>query len=135
MSPVFTLVVAFLSIESSYTRNFERPAARVPDTVQFWFAPDSQWRIRTFAVDHDIHVHSMPGKRLNSDWARSNIKKHYGDVLSRVVVLSLPHPQDPNEIQAILSQHHLSGKLEFAPQGFAFYNPDQAEYRTQSEPR
>jgi uncharacterized protein YndB with AHSA1/START domain len=134
MAPVFTLVVAILSIESSYARNLEQPAQSVPDTVQFWFAPDSQWRVRTYALDHDIHVHSMPGKRLDTDWARSHIERHYSDVHPRIIVLSFRDPHDSKEVQSLLSQHGLTGKLEVAPQGFAFYNPDGATYRTESEP-
>jgi len=59
MTAPSTLILGILNIESSYLDNLERPAGAVPDTVQFWFAPDSQWRTKTYAIDHDIHIHQV----------------------------------------------------------------------------
>ena len=78
MTNAFTLILAVLTVESSYLQEVERPTKNVPDTVQFWFTPDSQWRIKTFAIDHDIHVHRIgaPGSeaRLTAEFATNNIK-------------------------------------------------------------
>ena len=134
----FTLIVALLTVESSYSDDFERPATTVPDTVQFWFAPDSQWRIKTYAVDHDIHVHSIgqpgEGTPLSIDFARANIEKHYGDVLATMLVIDIPTPDNQAEVQAILRQNNLLGELEVSNQGFAFYNPDSGDYTSKSRP-
>src|SRR5207245_4972487 len=54
-----TLVLAVLSVQSSYRNNTEKPASDVCDTVQWWITPDNTWRIKTFALDHDIHVHEV----------------------------------------------------------------------------
>src|SRR5262245_21305082 len=54
-----TLIIGILTIESSYAQNTERPSRGVPDTLQFWIAPDRAWRIRTYATDHDIHPYSL----------------------------------------------------------------------------
>ena len=53
-----TLIIGVLTVESSYAQNSERPSRGVPDTVQFWIDPGGAWRIRTYAIDHDIHPHS-----------------------------------------------------------------------------
>src|SRR5690242_5713321 len=54
-----SLFVARLTIRSSYVRNVEQPADDVFDTIQLYMpdAGPAVFRIRTFAVDHDIHVH------------------------------------------------------------------------------
>ena len=132
---MFILVIAILSIESSYAKNVERPAGKVPDTVQFCFAPDAQWRIRTYAIDQDIHIHDLPSKRLDSGWAVSHVERQYGDVLARTVVLELRDPRDSAEVERELAKHKLTGKLEVTKEGFVFYTLDAATYRTKSTPR
>jgi hypothetical protein len=139
MAPAFILILAVLTVESSYSQATERPVTQVTDTVQFWFAPDSQWRIKTFAIDHDIHLHNLgdprSGKRLDVKFAVSNIKKSYGDVVSSIVVLRFRAPHDAAEVQRILRAHKLPGTLEVAQNGFAFYNLDGGRYRTGSWPQ
>jgi hypothetical protein len=133
---VFTLVLAILTVQSSYAQEVEQPAQRVPDTVQFWFAPDTQWRIKTFAVDHDIHVYQIQGGgRLTTDFAQNNIKKSYGDITASVVVLEFPDPRNQAEVERTLKQHNLNGTLEAVKEGYYFYNPDRGDYRTKSKPK
>ena len=136
----FVLIVALLTVESSYRQNIERPAHGVPDTVQFWFAPDRQWRVKTFAVDHDIHRYQLtaPGdaKRLTVERARENILHAYDDVLERIVVLEFRDPRNADDVAQTLRSAGFAGSLEMSKDGtFAFYNPDGGKYRTQSEPR
>lgn len=139
MTNAFTLILAILTVESSYLQEVEQPAKSVPDTVQFWFAPDSQWRIKTFAIDHDIHIHRLGATdnaaRLTTEFAQNNIKKSYGDVTASVLVLAFPDPMNEAEVQRILKEHKLTGKLEAAKDGYYFYNADGGEYRTKSKPK
>lgn len=139
MNPPFTLVLALLTIESSYSQDLERPATIVPDTVQFWFTPEIQWRIKTYAIDHDIHVHSVgetsSGTQLSLDLARTNIDKHYGDVVSTLIILEFNDPTNQHEVQRVLSNHKLPGILELVDTGYAFYNPDSSDYRSQTKPQ
>src|SRR5689334_5838318 len=106
MTNTFTLIVAVLTVESSYLQEVERPAKNVPDTVQFWFAPDSKWRIKTFAIDHDIHVYRIDafdaGSRLTPEFATNNIKKSYGDVTAKVLTLEFPDPKNEADVERIL---------------------------------
>src|SRR5262249_39557131 len=133
---MFTLVLAILTTESTYAQEMERTATAVPDTVQFWLAPDSQWRIRTYAVDHDIHVYKVPpradGSRLTVEQVKDHISKHYGDVTAKVVTLRLRDPGDKDEFRRVLDENGLAGVLEVGKDGVAFYNPDKGEYRTKS---
>src|SRR5262245_22210439 len=122
MADAFTLILAILTVESSYLQEVERPAKAVPDTVQFWFAQDSQWRIKTFAIDHDIHIHRLGAAnnatRLTTEFAQNNIKKTYGDVAASVLVLEFPDPENEAEVQRILKEHKLTGKLEAVKDGY-----------------
>jgi hypothetical protein len=57
-----TLVLAILSIQSSYARDVEQSLDTpddVPDTLQWWVSPQGSWRIKTYALDHDIHTHDV----------------------------------------------------------------------------
>jgi hypothetical protein len=52
-----TLVVFFLSVQSSYSGNTEVGATEEAfDTVQFYAANGTSWRIKTYAQDQDVHI-------------------------------------------------------------------------------
>lgn len=132
------LVLGILTVESSYARNTERPSRGVPDTVQFWIAPGGAWRIRTYAIDHDIHPHSLGGashvKKISTSFARAQIQKHYGDVLAATHVLEFADTGAASAVREVLSKNRLKGSLEVAGLGFAFWNPDGAKYRSKTTP-
>jgi hypothetical protein len=134
-----TLIIGILNIESSYAQKTERPSRGVPDTLQFWIGPDSAWRIRTYANDHDIHPHSLGdlGKMKDgpTEFARDHIKNHYGDVLASTVVLEFPDTSDTKAVRRVLTQHKLKGSLEVAKIGFAFWNPDDGPYKSKTTPK
>ena len=136
MTNTFTLIVAILTVESSYLQEVERPTKHVPDTVQFWLARDSQWRIKTFAIDHDIHAYRVDTIRhLTPEFATNNIKKSYGDVTAKVLTLEFRDPKNERDVERILKDHQLKGKLEAVKDGYWFYNPDGGDYRTKSKPK
>ena len=137
-----TLIVGILKVQSSYAQNKEEPAKEVPDTVQFWLnaGSDNNWRIRTYAIDHDIHPHSLGdlGKMKDHgvDFARAHISKNYGDVLQSVTVLEFTDTSDTNAVRRVLAEHKLKGTLEVSKKnGFAFLNPDDGEYRSRTKPK
>jgi hypothetical protein len=139
MPSTFVLVVVVLTVESSYLRNTEKPAAGISDTVQFYFTASQDWRVKTYAMDHDIHVHVVrtPGQErvFSVADAQSNSRKHYGDVISRVVVLEFADPTDAVAADRVLAAHNLSGHIETRTSGVAFYNPDGGIYHSQSVPQ
>lgn len=138
MTQVFTLVLALLTTESSYSQEVERPASTVADTIQFWLGSESQWRIRTYAVDHDIHIYNLGSpkeKGFSSASAIEHINKHYEGIIAKTITLQFSNPNDPKEVQAVLAKHNLKGALEVAKAGFAFYNSDNEKYKTISAPK
>ena len=137
MASPFTLILAILTVESSNLNNVERPARGVPDTVQFWLGSESQWRIKTFAIDHDIHVHRITinneAKRITAEFAQNNIKKTYGDVTAALLTIQFPDPTDEADVARILKENKLTGTLEHVEAGYYFYNPDSGDYKTKSK--
>ena len=137
--PEFILVLAMLSTESSYASEIERPATVVVDTAQFWFGSSGAWRVRTYAIDHDIHTYRVGGSGATPSFqpenAEAHINKHYSDVLAKLVVLRFQDPTNKAEVAQVLASQGLGGTLEVASAGFAFYNPDRGDYKTKSEPK
>jgi hypothetical protein len=128
------LIVARLTVRSSYAQNVEHPAAEGFDTVQFYLpgAGDAIYRIRTFAVDHDIHVQRAGRPAAQPEgFVQAHLDRVYGDVLATVDTVALRHLSTQDLVDAGIT----SGELEIVPDGgHAFWNPDGARYRTKSEP-
>ncbi len=130
-----TLFVAILSVRSSYLRNVESPATEtdVPDTVQWWLGSGGVWRIKTFALDHDIHTHSA-GQSLTLDQARDNTERHYGDVIRRLAEVPIPEVDDESAVVSALEKAGLAPLFELASGRFVFWKPDRDRYYSQSTP-
>ena len=134
-----TLVVGILTIQSSPAQEIERPG-EVPDTVQFWIGPTTRWKIRTYAIDHDVHSWHLGGFETVArdkmvQFAVDHIGKHYSDILARYVIIELPDTSDTTAIQDALSEHRLTGGLqeaEWEDIRFAFWTPDGAQYLSQT---
>ena len=132
------LVIFVLGIQSSYADNVECPAVGTAhDTVQFLLVAGHAWRIKTFAVDHDVHVwrigSSMDARQLEA-LARQNTHDNYGDVIEKVIVV---HAGDSlTSLEPRLVEAGLPPYLEIAPNGdFAFWKPDASDYATRSQPQ
>lgn len=133
------LLLNILSIRSSYKENFEemieQPDA-VPDTLQWWLSEAGIWRIRTYAIDHDIHTYSVGGEwREAAQIAKANNLKHYGEVTAAQYEISLLDCTVPTLIAQAFHTVDLVPRLEVSAGRFAFWKPDEAEYRTQSKPK
>lgn len=133
-----TLLLATFTVRSTYAANSETAAAgNAFDTIQFWLGPEDGWRIRTFAVNHDLHVHHLAdfsedsGDRIRV--LQDHLERMYQDIVERVYLLVFDDASDEALVARILEANGLSGALEHAEAGFAFYNPDGGEYRTQTE--
>lgn len=128
-----SLLVARLAVRSSYVRDLEVPAGDTFDTIQF-YVPDNGpavFRIRTFAVDHDIHVHGFAASGWTIAALRAHLERTSADIVGRVDLVPLPHLDTRDLATAGLD----GGELEVAADlGFAFWNPDGGRYRTRAEP-
>ena len=132
-----TLLMAILTTKSSYIQEIEEPVdgpSDVPDTLQWWIAPEVTWRIRTYALDHDIHTHEIRGLADALRVARANNEKNYGDVIFVQHQFDFADCTDKSETDAALAAAGLEQRLEIAADRFAFWKPDDARYRTQSAP-
>jgi hypothetical protein len=133
-----TLVLAILSIQSSYARDVERSLDRpddVPDTLQWWVSPQGSWRIKTYALDHDIHTHDVGSHADLVRLAQTNNLKHYGNVIRAQHILEFSDCSDQAEVEKTFGNLGLVPRLEVAMGRFAFSKPDDAKYWTQSAPR
>ena len=132
-----TLILTVLRIQSSYSRNVEEPledGAGVPDTLQWWISPDAAWRIKTYALDHDIHTHSVAIRPDLIELAKANNRKHYEGLIEAEHTLSFSDCTDSTEVMALCSAAGLDARIEVAAGRFAFWKPDDARYWSQSTP-
>ena len=131
-----TLVIFFLTVQSSYSANVESAAtADVFDTVQFYGSDAAgAWRIKTYAIDQDVHVWSI-GKNIEDivALARSNTEKHYGDVLGEGYILK--STTGVEGLREELAARGLSTHLEISEAGFVFWAPEGTHYRSKSKPQ
>lgn len=133
MKAVF--VVFFLSVQSSYSGDTEIAATEEAfDTVQFYAANGTSWRIKTYAQDQDVHIWSL-GSGVSDlvALARANTEKHYGDVLAESYIIET---EDGLEgVRHELEQRGLPPNLELPPSGAVFWAPPGTTYRSKSVPK
>src|SRR5437763_7789739 len=131
-----TLFVAILSVRNSYARDVEEPidGGEPFDTVQWWISPTGNWRIRTYALDHDIHTHSVAQSSDPLGLAKANSIQHYGDVIRGQYEIALNDTSDNVAVMSAFRAAGLEPRVEFAPDRFLFWKPDDAKYHTQSWP-
>lgn len=129
-----TLLVLFiLAIKSSYSRNLEVEATDGEfDTVQFFFGGGDSWRIKTYAMDQDVHVWNIGNVEDLVALARANTQKHYGDVLAQAYILRSDCGVEG--IHAELANRGLDAHLEMSSAGFVFWAPEGTSYRSKSRP-
>ena len=128
------LVIFFLSVQSSYSGNTESPATEETfDTVQFYSSNGSNWRIKTYATDRDVHIWSL-GENVTDivALARSNTEKHYGDVLSEGYIIETEEGLEG--VRRELAKKGVPVHLEVTNFGAVFWTPEGSHYKTKSRP-
>jgi hypothetical protein len=135
------LLLCVLTVKSSYSRNIEIALSRagdIPDTLQWWFGESGCWRIRTYAIDHDIHVYGV-GDSPNTtvEFAKENNLKHYRNVISNQFVFDFENCLSLTERVKRFGAVALAPNIEVDADGgrFVFWKPDHAAYRTISKPK
>jgi hypothetical protein len=129
------LIIFVLTIQSSYVQNIETAAVGFnADTVQFLIDPNQAWRIKTFATDQDVHVYSLglPSETIENLVIEST-ERTYGDVISKKYVL-----RSRTGIEGLkdeLKNVSLNQSLEVSKSGFAFWVPENTQYRSKSQPK
>jgi len=129
------LVVFFLSVQSSYSGNTEIAATEDAfDTVQFYAANGTSWRIKTYAQDQDVHIWSFGSEVADLiALARANTEKHYGDVLTEGYIIETDEALEG--VRRELEQRGLPPNLETPPSGAVFWAPPGTTYRSKSVPK
>ena len=129
------LIIFFLSVQSSYSHDAEKPATQDAfDTVQFYSSEGKHWRIRTYAKDQDVHIHSLGSGQIDLvQVARENTEKSYGDVLTEGYIIETSDGLEG--VRSELEKRGLSSHLEITPFGAVFWAPEGTQYRSKSEPR
>jgi hypothetical protein len=133
------LLLAVLSIKSSYSREEEsllEGADDIPDTLQWWFGEGGCWRIRTFALDHDVHAYQI-GNSLQTtlELAKKNNHHNYGDIIAAQHVIHFVDCANRVELEAEFGRIGLVLRLQFDLSRFVFWKPDEAVYLTKSSPK
>ena len=133
------LVLAILGIKSSYSRELEtilEGAEDIPDTLQWWFGSGGCWRIRTYAMDHDIHAYLIGNSpQTTLELAEKNNLQHYGDVIRIQHVIHFVDCSNSAEAEAEFGRIGLPSRIEVYPDRFAFWKSDKAVYSTKSVPK
>jgi hypothetical protein len=132
-----TLLVFRLTIQSSYAQDVEQPADEDHfDTVQWWLATHHTWRIKTFAMDQDIHCHHI-GSSLSETFARQSTEKNYGDVVASSFAVELGNLTHIEWIEKSMQEYGGLAALEVDRNGgkFAFWNPLRVQFTSKSSPQ
>lgn len=129
------LMLAILNVRGSYLSDCEDSADddAVTDTLQWWIAKPTAWRIRTYALDRDIHTHFLTTSPNLEQLAIGWTWKHYGDIVRRLNVFPVADATDRGAVEAMFREAHLAPHFDLAP-NFLFWKPEDARYRTQSTP-
>jgi hypothetical protein len=131
------LIVGVLNVRSSYRSGREEPLKRggAPDTVQWCVTDDgTAWRLRSYAYDRDLHallcgLADDVAPSTQDDFERE-MREQYGNLLQSVHSVEL-NPVDKKSSAQALRRAGLKPKVEVAPSGFAFWNPDGQPYHTE----
>lgn len=129
-----TLLVYILSVESSYAQDIERLAKDRFDTLQWWIGESGAWRIKTY----DIHPHRLETAAPAADLlklAKENTRKHYRDVISRVVEIPIPSGLSDDGLRTLIQKHGLASRFEWVSAGYLLWLPDERRYRSQTKPK
>lgn len=130
------LLVYKLAIQSSYATNTELEADDTHfDTVQWWLTSDGAWRVRTFAIDNDVHLHHV-AKAMAADVVRKLTTQNYEDVVAEAFEVELSALDDAAAVALAMQELGGAAALEVDRNGarFAFWNPLGVRFVSQSEP-
>lgn len=132
------LLLAILSVKSSYLQEIEttlKGMDEVPDTLQWWFGDGGCWRVRTYAVDHDIHAFQIANSPQTAlELAKKNNHDNYGDIIREQHQIHFVNCTNPLEVRAEFERIGLAPRLGIQDH-YSFWKPDDADYWTKSSPK
>jgi hypothetical protein len=108
----------------------------VPDTLQWWFGEGGCWRIRTYALDQDIHAFMIANSlQTTLELAKKNNLDNYGDVIMVQHVIHFVNCTDRVEVKAEFERIGLVPRIEIESGQFAFWKPDDRKHLSKSTPK
>lgn len=136
---MYKLIIFTLKVKSSYIKDFEESLSTndLPDTIQFWIENINSiiWRIRTYAIDHDIHISKMDFHNIKDNNLTSFLieitTKNYGDIINSIKVLEFNNIENTNLFKEVIITNQLEPYFEQS-QNFTFRKPDNHKYISQS---
>lgn len=121
------LIVGILNIRSSFRQDVDaRARGAEADTVQWWVENGVAWRIRTFAMDGDVHVDFIGVDFVGGESTGAliaHIERNYGEFLSEIRVVEFRGRQNPARRREMLDRAGLGAGFVRVPQGFSYWNP------------
>ena len=120
-----------LTVQSSFSENTEVPAVEESfDTIQWWIGEDISWRIRTFDIDSDIHIH-----RIDSVLSVEQIDELMNKRFSDILVGRYSFRDISFEDNDVVLDKMKTGSLKVDKNSlFAFWNHDNRKYQSKSRP-
>lgn len=129
-----TLIIFILTVSSSFRDNLENQAESLFDVVEWWITDEVAYRIKTYAIDKDMHIHRIKTERREAMIALAfeNTQKHYGDVLKESFKIEVSKNENEEEILTKIRALGFEGAIEISD--YIFWNPDNQAYSSQSNP-
>jgi hypothetical protein len=118
-----TLIICLLDVQSSYASDAELPATEHAfDTVQYYASESGTWRIKTFALDHEVHVWPL-GESIGDlvEHATAQTQQHFGEVLRACRIFKASGGID--DLRIALVMHGMPPHLEIDDTGCVFWTP------------
>jgi hypothetical protein len=121
---------------SSYKDNYEIDVRgdTATDTAQWWIGLAEAFRVRTFAIDHDIHVHNLNrGGPPMVQLALGNHERVYKAITWRQYIVAIEDPTDRTHLDSVFAGSGIAPTSGVWDR-FAWWNPDGGHYEAQSAP-
>ena len=133
-----TIILSVLKTKSSYRDDTELlvdDPSDVPDTLQWYITGSLAYRIRTYSIDHDIHVFKVGP--TNDDLVKlaiDNNTENFGDIIESQHIFEFDTIPDENTASERLREKALPGMFRSVSDTYLFWSPDEVDYLSQSEP-
>jgi len=138
-SPIETTIILVpLLVRGSYIEDREIRLEELEDnidTLQWIINDDITFRIRTFALDYDIHIHKVGKADFDIvEYAIQSNHKYYGNIMHRQYAQILNNFPALTEGNELLESLGLPGEFRPLFDKYMYWSPDREEYFSQSRP-
>lgn len=133
-----TIILAPLLTKGSYKEQRDIPLDNLEDnfdTIQWFINDEIVLRIRTFALDYDIHIYKLRKPSLDFvEFAIQDNHKTYGDIIHKQHAHILDGLPTIDKGNSLLRWIDLPGKFLPLFESYIYWSPNGEDYHTQSNP-